>query len=181
MNVGDVVWLEEWKYYKTETAVCEILQRSKQAHYHFDASTQLIGENMTTKQLLVFGEKTFKISIPADAKVTFGPWSPPTGKQGYGDREALKGTLRIYGKTKDNIIACFAGVSGFRDLSMQYAEEVAKEEGATIWKDDEKGYMREDKVSRTKAWITDPMKIKQLDAPKKGKKGKADDDGEVAF
>jgi hypothetical protein len=29
------------------------------------------------KELLVFGERTFKIKVPDDAAITFGPWSPP--------------------------------------------------------------------------------------------------------
>jgi hypothetical protein len=119
---------------------------------------------MESKQLLVFGEKTFKITIPADAKVTFGPWSPPTKGNDYGgNRDSLKGTLRIYRGTKDNIIACFAGVSGFRDLSMEYAEQIAKEEGAVIWKDDKNGYQREEKVQRSHEWINDDLAL--LDAP----------------
>jgi hypothetical protein len=122
-----------------------------------------------SKQLLVFGERTFKITVPEGAKITFGPWSPPN-KKGHWDTEEKRGTLRIYKGTKDNIIACFSGVTGFRDLSMQYAEEVAKEEGATIWKDDEKGYMREDKVKREKAWVADPMAL--LDAPEETPKKK---------
>jgi len=27
------------------------------------------------KTLLVFGVKTFKIQVPGDAKITFGPWN----------------------------------------------------------------------------------------------------------
>lgn len=107
-----------------------------------------------SKQLLVFGEKTFKIDVPDEAKITFGPFSPPTKGQGFGhSHEGAKGTLRIYLKTKDNIIACFAGVTGFRDLSLGYAEEVAKEEGATIWKSDKDGYQREEKFKASKDWI----------------------------
>jgi hypothetical protein len=94
--------------------------------------------------LLVEADKIFRITIPDDAKVTFGPFSPPTKGRPYGSNES-RGTLRIYQGSKDNIIACFAGVSSFRELSMQYAEQVAKEEGATIWKDDDKGYTREHK------------------------------------
>jgi len=30
---------------------------------------------------------------------------------------------------------------------------VAREEGAVLWKDDEKGYVREEKVQRSKQWI----------------------------
>src|SRR5690349_12086301 len=105
------------------------------------------------RTLLVFGEKTFKITVPDDARVTFGPWSPPSRKNGemYGDPESRRGTLRVYkgsGQKETNIIACFTGVRSFRDLSIGYAEEVAREEGSVIWKDDEKGYSREEKKSR---------------------------------
>lgn len=106
------------------------------------------------RQLLVFGEKTFKITVPDDAKITFGPWAPPPAKAAAFERtEHAKGTLRIYQGSKENIIACFSPVSGFRDLTMPYAEEVAREEGAVIWKDDEHGYTREDKVRRSKEWV----------------------------
>jgi hypothetical protein len=109
------------------------------------------------RTLLVHGDKTFKIDIPDDAKVTFGPWSPPNQKSGYSpDSYKAVGTLRIYkgdGKKEESIIACFSGVGSFRDVTMGYAEQVAKEEGATIWKDDEKGYVREHKVSVQKEWV----------------------------
>lgn len=111
------------------------------------------------RQLLVFGSKTFKITVPDDARITFGPWSPPNAKQRDNfDSDGKKGTLRIYkGAAKDsNILACFAHVSGFRDLSLSYMEEVAKEEGATVWKDDEQGYVREEKVKRSREWIEPP-------------------------
>ena len=110
-----------------------------------------------SKQLLVFGYKTFKITVPDDAKITFGPWSPPSGEGKYSmSDKALSGTLRIYENHKagSSILAVFSGVSGYRDLSMGYAEQVAREEGAVIWKDDEEGYVREDKIKREKAWIT---------------------------
>jgi len=115
------------------------------------------------KQLLVFGEKTFKIEVPDDAKITFGPFSPPT-RDGYARPERAVGTLRIYKGSKENVVAVFAGVVGFRDLSLGYVEEVAKEEGATIWKSDQHGYMREDKVQRTNEWVEEPL---ALDPPKR--------------
>lgn len=106
------------------------------------------------RELLVYGAKTFKIKIPDDAKVTFGPFSPPSSKKNeQWQAESKKGTLRIYGKTKDDVLAVFSQVDGFRDLSIGYAEEVAREEGAVIWKDDEKGYMRENKVKQEKQWV----------------------------
>lgn len=105
-----------------------------------------------TRELIVFGEKTFRIKIEPEDKVTFGPFSPPT-KGGFGGPERAVGTLRIYRGTKDNIVACFAGVRGFRDLSLDYAEEVAREEGAVIWKSDKDGYQREEKVQRGSEWV----------------------------
>lgn len=111
------------------------------------------------KNILVFGQKTFKITVPDNAKITFGPWSPPSGEgkwAGNVSDKALLGTLRIYEGTKatDNILAVFSGVTGFRDLTLEYAEEVAKEEGATIWKSDQNGYEREEKVSKKREWVT---------------------------
>jgi hypothetical protein len=110
------------------------------------------------RKLLVFGEKTFKIEIPEGAKITFGPWSPPSaGVKTYNDpgNRALSGTLRVYesNKTGASVVAVFGGVNGYRDLSLGYAEEVAKEEGATLWKSDEHGYQREEKVSSKREWI----------------------------
>ena len=129
-----------------------------------------------SKQLLVFGDKTFKITIPSNSKITFGPWSPPNAKGGGYDRESLKGTLRVYvGKGKENCIACFSGVAGFRDLSMNYAEQIAKEEGAVIWKDDKDGYQREEKVKRGQEWVVNP-ETAALPAPKGSKKKNAADD-----
>jgi len=107
------------------------------------------------RQLLVFGDKVFKIEIPDDAKITFGPWSPPTrGQDSHAWHQSGKstGTLRVYRGSKENIVALFAGVTGFRDLDLAYAEQVAVEEGASIWKNDEDGYVREDKVSRRRSW-----------------------------
>jgi hypothetical protein len=109
-----------------------------------------------SKQILVFGHKTFKVTVPYGASITFGPWSPPSEAARYAPGEkAMSGTLRIYegAKSTTNILAVFSGVRGFRDLSLGYAEEVAREEGAVIWNDDEKGYQRETKTSRSKKWI----------------------------
>lgn len=113
-----------------------------------------------TRTLIVEADKDFRITIPADAKVTFGPFSPP-GKADdrYNPRSEgrAKGTLRVYegGKTKatESILACFTGVYGFRDVSrIEFAEKVAVEEGATVWKSDQNGYQREEKVKRAEAW-----------------------------
>jgi hypothetical protein len=109
------------------------------------------------RQLLVFGPKTFKITVPDEAKITFGPWSPPTGEGKYSpvSDKALNGTLRVYAsaEAKSSILAVFSGVTGYRDLSIDYEEEVAREEGAIIWKSDKDGYKREEKVSRETDWV----------------------------
>jgi hypothetical protein len=125
------------------------------------------------RQLLVYGTKTFKISVPEGAKITFGPWSPPRTKETKWDQPmdtSRGGTLRIYQGTKDNIIACFSNVNGFRDLSLGYAEEVAKEEGATIWKDDEQGYVRESKVAMKRKWVEPQIDAKVVEHDKKRSK-----------
>jgi len=98
----------------------------------------------------------FKVTIPDGSSVTFGPFSPPSKKTDiYSAGGSYKGTLRIYegSKTTTNIIACFSGIASFRDISLGYAEQVAKEEGAVIWKDDQEGYVREDKRTMKKEWV----------------------------
>ena len=124
------------------------------------------------RKLLVFGEKTFKISIPDEAKITFGPWSPPSaGVKAYDSALGLSGTLRVYenAKTGASVLAVFSGVNGYRDLSLGYAEEVAKEEGATLWKSDEHGYEREERVSAKTQWV-DSAKLLGEGKKKRGKK-----------
>jgi len=110
-----------------------------------------------SRELLVFGPKTFKITIPDEAKVTFGPWSPPTGEGKYSrtSDKALNGTLRVYASdaTKATILAVFSGITGFRETSLEYTEEIAREEGAILWKSDKSGYTREEKVSRETDWV----------------------------
>ena len=112
-----------------------------------------------SRTILVEGKKTLRVSIPDDARVTFGPWSPPTGEGKYGATEkALSGTLRIYkgGTTKanENILAVFSGVTGFRDLnSVDVSERVATEEVRTVWKSDAKGYSQEVVGSVGAAWV----------------------------
>lgn len=109
---------------------------------------------MQMRKILIHADKTFIVTVPDDATLTFGPWSPPNkdAQPGY-KLDKNRGTLRVYEKgLKSRILACFSDVMSFRDMSIGYAEEVAREEGATIWKDDENGYYREAKVSRKRSW-----------------------------
>ncbi len=112
---------------------------------------------MVARTLIVFGAKTFKITIPDEAKVTFGPWSPPDkAARGYTDTsgKGMNGTLRVYESKAPNasVMAVFSNVTGYRDTSLLYEEEVAREEGAIIWKSDQDGYKREEKVNRSSTW-----------------------------
>jgi hypothetical protein len=114
-----------------------------------------------SRQILVTGEKTFRITIPDEAKLTFGPWSPPSNKESSYDRSgrALSGTLRVYenSKASASVLAVFSGVSSYRDLSVAYEEKILVEEGSTIWKNDKNGYSREEKVSSQSEWDDDPQ------------------------
>ena len=113
------------------------------------------------------GRCRYTIEIPDDAKITFGPFSPPSRDIGnWAQSGKAVGTLRIYKGTKDNIVALFSGVSGFRDLTLEYSEMVAKEEGAAIWNSDQHGYVREEKVQRRNEWVDQV----ELAAPSNGKK-----------
>jgi hypothetical protein len=99
--------------------------------------------------------REFRLTIPAASRITFGPWSPPTKDGNYRIERQLSGTLRVYEgatKTSENIIAVFADVASFRDLSVDYQEKVAVEEGATMWKSDAKGYVREERVTIDETW-----------------------------
>lgn len=109
------------------------------------------------KTLLVTRDdgRKFKVTVPEGSQVTFGPFSPPPRKSsGFEWSESAKaGTLRIYGKTKQDILAVFSRVQGFRDLSVQYMEEIISEGGSTLWKSDEHGLVQETKSHRNKVWV----------------------------
>lgn len=114
-----------------------------------------------SRTLLVQGTKTFRVTIPDDARVSFGPFSPPTEKEaGYRSTEKAKGTLRIYkgGGTKltESILAVFTDVRSFRDISaIEYEEMVVIEKGSTIWESDRDGYKREEAINRSSKWEAD--------------------------
>lgn len=77
------------------------------------------------RKILVFDvDGKFTVEVPDDAKLTFGPAIPYPARAeqrslgfnpGGGDRSY---SLRIYKGSKENLLAVFAGVKGFRDLSL---------------------------------------------------------------
>lgn len=118
-------------------------------------------ENLMPKTILVEreGKKDFRITVPDDSKLTFGPWSPPTGSSRYDNSDrSLRGTLRVYKGTKstENVIAVFSGVTGFRDITLEYLEKVATHEVSTMWKSDDKGYVQERSGKFDTKWVSDP-------------------------
>jgi len=95
-----------------------------------------------SRTILVHGDEKFQIEIPDDAELTFGPWSPPTKAEDRGFRsdEQRRGTLRVYSATKKQILAVFAGVTSFRDISqITYQKEIVQLKGmtTTIWESDD--------------------------------------------
>lgn len=99
--------------------------------------------------------KKFKVTIPTNWKVTFGPWAPPSAKNNdrYGpSREQLAGTLRIYEGT--SIRACYTPVVSFysMDLDMKHLQTITK--GDLTWVEDSEGNSEHNqKVLVEKNWI----------------------------
>lgn len=101
------------------------------------------------RQLRVYDkiDGDFLVDIPSDARVTFGYFNPavsgaPTrGFGGYSDQagpgsQTMKTTaLRIY-QGKENQIAVFLGVSGFRDSSLKVTRLTQKVTISTNVEDD---------------------------------------------
>ena len=77
-----------------------------------------------TRTIVAWGRgKAFKLEVPEDAKITYGPWSPPRMDSGRGYAPppgSRAGTLRVY-KTEKNVLGVFSGVEGFYDTSLGYA------------------------------------------------------------
>lgn len=97
----------------------------------------------------------FRITIPAGARVTFGPTVPyekkgnsyePGGPRGY--------SLRVYQNSKnDSLMAVFGGVRSFRDTSIPHAKLIVREAGTTVWKSDEEGFKVENEVKKSEHWV----------------------------
>lgn len=80
-------------------------------------------EKLPDRRIMVFThKKSFVLTVPGEAKTTFGPWSPPTMRADKYAPMLADGTLRVYGKTKEHVLAVIPGCVGFRDLSLNYME-----------------------------------------------------------
>jgi len=100
-----------------------------------------------TRTLLVKDDSgTFRLTVPADARITFGPMMA----KGYGDRL----TLRIYEK-ETRQLAAFVGVETFRDLGLPLERLVITESGESSWNIDEDGEAHTHKVKRNKKFVAE--------------------------
>ena len=99
-----------------------------------------------------------RIHIPKDAKITFGPSIPGNTKDRFGGPREMEYALRIYLKSKDNLIAIFTGVREFREHDMPVEKLVIKEAGNAAWKSDETGYKVEQSVKKSGGFV-DELKL----------------------
>lgn len=98
----------------------------------------------------------YRISIPAGARVTFGPAVPYAPKNTYEHRQEGY-SLRVYENSKnESLMAVFSGVKNFRDIAIPHAKLIVREAGKSVWKSDEEGYKVENEVKRSKKWA-DPL------------------------
>lgn len=120
---------------------------------------------MSRTILVTARSKKFQITIPDEAVLTFGPWSPPVKNKPWREDESA-GTLRVYTDAKKtDQLAMFSGVESFRDTSIEYMEEVLVQKGATVWESDEKGYVTEDKRQGSRQWVNP-----ELPSPREGER-----------
>lgn len=129
----------------------------------------MVMEDKPTRTILVMGEKEFRITIPEDSELTFGPWSPPKeGERNYNTREERRGTLRVYGPKRKEIYAVFSGVASFRDISViEYTEKKMVLEGDTVWKSDSDGYEMRKSETRTRAeWVQEVPELVESPDPR---------------
>lgn len=109
----------------------------------------------TQRVLLVkTADGELRVTLPDDAKLTFGPAIPYERKGGdYGPPGRNEYALRVYKGTKDNLLAVFAGVREFRDVDMPVEKLVIREAGKSVWKSDETGYHVETAVKHDKSFV----------------------------
>ena len=118
-------------------------------------NVKVIEEVKPRTLLLQMKDDEYKIVIPATARITFGPTIPyqKKDKNGY-SRENHDGySLRVYENEKnDSLIAVFAGLSSFRDISIPQSKLIIREAGKSVWKSDEEGYKVETEIKQEKAF-----------------------------
>jgi len=81
-----------------------------------------VEEDLPDRELIVVKDngKVLRITIPHYAKTTYSPFSPPRAPNGHGFNPV--GTLRVYGKTKEQTLACIPHVNWFADADLDVTE-----------------------------------------------------------
>ena len=104
---------------------------------------------------VMIGGTEQRVTVPGNARLTFGPTIPfeSTRGNGYNGQPHRGYSLRVYATSKnDSLIAVFAGVESFRDITIQVEKLIVRESGKTVWKSDETGFKVEEEVKREKSW-----------------------------
>lgn len=97
-----------------------------------------------TRTLLVkTTRETFRITVPAEWKITFG--SPGGNRGGFGSDG---NELRLY-ETDKQQRACFTSVVSFRDLSIPVTKLVKHKSGDETWEDDGEGNVTRKQKTKT--------------------------------
>ena len=106
--------------------------------------------------------KNTRVTVPDKARVVFGYITTTTTMKldRYARDLPFVRAFQVFDED-ESLLACFTDTASFRDASINYAEEVVREEGASIWKSDNNGYEREEKLKKTKAW-DEPEQTKRI-------------------
>jgi len=104
----------------------------------------------------------FKVTIPSDARLTFGPNVPYAKGQQVNYSQGY--ALRIYRgpKKSEDLMAVFSSVEWFREETLDVSRLVVREAGKAVWKSNEKGYSVQEAVHRDETWVA---KLTAGDAP----------------
>lgn len=93
----------------------------------------------------------FKVTIPGDAKITFGPAFRNHKESGF--NAVAEYALRIYQGSKENLLAVFTEVRGFQDINIPIERKVVSEAGKTLWRSDEGGYSVTSSVKKKETFV----------------------------
>lgn len=108
-------------------------------------SSRAKASEVETRTLLVVDrEGKFKVTIPADWKVTFSSFN-----QGDKFGDGGGAALRIY-EAENKQRACFKNVYAFFDTALPIEREVVEESGTVTWVAGPDGYERSEKTTRKK-------------------------------
>lgn len=93
----------------------------------------------------------FKLDIPDDSSLTFGPNAPYAAKSTNYASSKDGWSLRIYeGAAKSKLLACMTNVKWFRETSIKVSRVVEKIVAETVYKDDDGNYESHHTVVKSK-------------------------------